>query len=193
MIPKTYQKQCISFEEKIEENNRMEFRVTSRIAKVVEIVEIHGCWMKGICHFASEERCGAKIMILSGRLTRRLLRKQGTEKVIFRFPFFCLSLFLSSHPYSLSGKKFERVESMKGVENKGTTIVEGTKTSSLKFQRLASLRRKKNKKKGGKREKRKKTPCRHLERREKEGNRELPCTGRYISAETFRSSDFFNN
>lgn len=43
MIPKTYQKQCISFEKKIEENNRMEFRVTSRIAKVVEIVEIHGC------------------------------------------------------------------------------------------------------------------------------------------------------
>lgn len=108
--------------------------------------------MEGICHFASEERCGAKIMILSGRLTRRLLRKQGTEKVIFRFPFFCLSLFLSSHPYSLSGKKFERVESMKGVENKGTTIVEGTKTSSLKFQRLASLRRKKNKKKKGEKE-----------------------------------------
>lgn len=57
---------------------------------------------------------------------------------------------------SPSGKKFERVESMKGVENKGTTIVEGTKTSSLKFQRLASLRRKKNKKKKKKGEKRKK-------------------------------------
>lgn len=75
---------------------------------------------------------------------------------------------------------------MKGVENKGTTIVEGTKTSSLKFQRLASLRRKKNKKKKEKRREKEKTPCRHLGRREKEGNRELPCiTGRYISAETF--------
>lgn len=31
---------------------------------------------------------------------------------------------------------------MKGAENKGTTIVAGTKTSSLKFQRLASWREK---------------------------------------------------
>lgn len=38
-IPKT----MYLVREKIEENNRMEFRVTSRIAKVVEIVEIHGC------------------------------------------------------------------------------------------------------------------------------------------------------
>lgn len=60
----------------------MEF-VTNKIAKVVGIVEIHEIveWRE----FASEERCGAKIMILSGRLTRRLLRKQGTEKVIFVF------------------------------------------------------------------------------------------------------------
>lgn len=123
-----------------------------------------------------------------GKIDATSVTQTGNGKGDFRFPFFCLSLFPSSHPYSPSGKKFERVESMKGVENKGTTIVEGTKTSSLKFQRLASLRRKKNKKKKEKkeREKRKKTPCRHLERREKEGNRELPCiTGRYISAETF--------
>lgn len=57
----------------------------------------------------------------------------------FRFSSF--AFFLSPVPRSAfvpSRKKFERVESMKGAENKGTTIVEGTKTSSLKSQRLAS-------------------------------------------------------
>ena len=82
-----------------------------------------------------------------GKIDATSVTQTGNGKDDFRFPFFCLSLFPSSHPYSPSGKKFERVESMKGVENKGTTIVEGTKTSSLKFQRLASLRRKKKKKK----------------------------------------------
>lgn len=79
-----------------------------------------------------------KTMILS-ESTRRLLDKQRREKDDFRYSFF--PPFPSFLSLSLRGK-FERAESMKGAENKGTTIVEGTKTSSLKFQRLASSREK---------------------------------------------------
>lgn len=79
-----------------------------------------------------------KIMILS-ESTRRLLGKQRRGKDDFRFSFF--PPFPSFLSLPLWGK-FERAESMKGAENKGTTIVEGTKTSSLKFQRPAWSREK---------------------------------------------------
>lgn len=79
-----------------------------------------------------------KIMILS-ESTRRLLGKQRRGKDDFRFSFFPPFLSFLSLPL---WRKFERAESMKGAENKGTTIVEGTKTSSLKFQRPAWSREK---------------------------------------------------
>lgn len=133
----------------------------------------------------SEWRRGTrvKIMILS-ESTRRLLGKQRRGKDEFRFSFF--PPFPSFLSLPLRGK-FERAESTKGAENKGTTIVEGTKTSSLKFQRPAWSR-----------EKIKKRRRRHFElkeekRRERRDAANYLARNVYISAETFRLSDFSNN
>lgn len=93
-----------------------------------------------------------KIMIL-WESTRRLSGKQRRGKDDFRFSFFPPFPSFLSLPFR---GKFERAESMKGAENKGTTIVEGTKTSSLKFQRPAWSR-----------EKIKKRRRRHFELKEK--------------------------